>query len=97
MKKTVTQKRVEWLKKQKTELEKLPSADHSSCRGNCKNGRTCDDQSSGGWGYWARALAQAGIDAQPKKYWSGSLPTPSTSIRRVIAQYILSNCPEDLL
>jgi hypothetical protein len=54
--------------------------DHSACKGYCKNGRTCKCQSGGGYGYWSKAFAAAGIDCQPMRYWSGPAPTPSTSI-----------------
>jgi len=93
---TKTDKRVNWLIDNYDAIYSLPRANHSRCRGNCNNGATCRDQSIGGWGYWVWALRRANIDHQSKNYWSGSNPTPSTSIRRVIAKYILDNCPAEL-
>mgnify|MGYP001596602476 FL=1 len=93
---TTTQKRAEWLIAHRAEIEAARTSGHGQCRGKCKNGATCCNQSSGGYGWIARALASAGIEAEATTYWSGSLPTPSTSINRGIAQYIDATAPQGL-
>ena len=67
------------------------------CRSQCRNGATCAISSYGGWGFWAQAFRLAEIKCEPMNYWSGSKPTPSTSISMGIAEYICSNAPGELL
>ncbi len=97
MKKTMTQKRVEWIKEN---LEAINAIAEPSCPDNCRsacgNGATCAVQSGGGWGYWVRAIHDASLKANPKNYWSGSAPTPSTSIRRGLANFIDQNAPTEI-
>lgn len=71
-------------------------SDHSACCGACRNGRTCKQQSGGGWGYWAQAFALANVRCERTNYWAGSNPTPSTSINLGVADYIASNAPANL-
>jgi len=94
---TKTDLRVQWLTEHKKEILSLPTQMcPSGCRSKCGNGATCRLQSGGGWGYWVWALRKAGIPCSAKNYWSGSNPTPSTSIRRQIADYITLNAPIEI-
>lgn len=67
-----------------------------NCRAKCGNGATCAKSSGGGRGFWVWAFKKAGIPCSPMAYWSGSAPTPSTSINKGIAEYINDNAPEEL-
>ena len=93
-----TDKRAAWIIEHKDDLiaVKLATSDHKECKGNCRNGRTCKTQSTGGWGYWVRAFSAAGVDCDDMPFWSGSAPTPSTSINRGMADYISTNAPKNL-
>lgn len=93
----ITQARAEWLSSRREEIARLVDVGHGECRGSCKNGYYCKNQGSGGWGWWVRACKIAGVKADARQYWSGSNPTPSTSIRRVLADYISLNAPAELL
>lgn len=93
MKTTKTQQRINWIIANAAAIEDSRSSDHSKCKGACHNGRTCSNQSSGGFGWWANALDQAGIDPERHNYWSGSAPTPSTSINLGIAAFIMERSP----
>ena len=98
MKVSKTKERVEWILKHQ---EKLIEAAHKyrcplDCRSTCHNGRTCFTSSDGGWGWWARAFKMVGMDCRAMNYWSGSAPTPSTSINRGMAEYIASHSPDHL-
>ncbi len=97
MKMTKTEKRAKWMTDHKAEIEAARTHDHSQCRGNCYNGRTCYNQSDPGYGWIANALRLAGIKPEARNYWSGSNPTPSTSINKGIAQYISDNAPLGLM
>jgi len=93
-----TEKRKIWLMEHKDNIERLiPPACPPNCRAACRNGATCAIQSGGGWGYWVRAIKLAHINPSARNYWSGSNPTPSTSIRKDIADYICRNAPESLI
>lgn len=96
MRQAKIERRVEWILANKEEIEKSYVFDHSNCRGNCQNGRTCSTQSSGGWGYWVQAFRRAGVKCFPSNYWSGSAPTPSTSINIGVARYVQANAPREL-
>ena len=88
--KTKREIRAEWISKNSTEME-TASKKHTcpaGCRAQCGNGATCATQSDGGWGYWVQAFKMADVDCSPRNYWSGSAPTPSTSINKGIAEYI---------
>jgi len=101
MKKTMTQKRVEWIKshyeelilaREKMEVEKLWRC--PNCKAKCGNGATCSVQGCSGMGYWARAFADINMFCNRKPYWSGRNPTPSTSINRGMSEYIMANAAE---
>ncbi len=96
MKKSKTEMRSDWASNNRIAIEKARTDNHTSCRGKCRNGATCNNQGSGGFGWWANALNLSNIDAEAQTYWSGSAPTPSTSINRGISQYIIDNAPKDL-
>ena len=69
----------------------------TNCKSACSNGATCRTSSYGGWGFWAQAFRQANVRAEIMNYWSGSFPTPSTSINRGMAEYICANAPKELI
>jgi hydroxyacyl-ACP dehydratase HTD2-like protein with hotdog domain len=98
MKQTKISRRINWINEHRDAIDSLMSTppDHSQCKGTCKNGANCKTQSGGGWGFWAQAFAAAGIQCYATNYWSGSAPTPSTSIDRRLANYITTNAPEDI-
>lgn len=99
MKITKRQARVNWILehteeiKQSREKYKCPE----KCKASCGNGATCFTSSGGGWGFWAQAFRIAKIRAEIMSYWSGSNPTPSTSISKGIAEYIYKNVPKEIL
>ncbi len=95
--KNLTRKRADWMITFKTEIEDARTNDHSDCKGNCRNGATCYNQSAGGYGWIANALRVAGIDPNSQNYWSGSAPTPSTSINKGIASYLHNHMPASLI
>ena len=99
MKQTKTQKRVDWLKEHKTQLDTASKKYEcpNNCRSKCRNGATCFLSSDGGWGYWVWACKASNISCEPMDYWSGSNPTPSTSINKGIAEYISQNAPQELM
>jgi len=98
MKASKISRRVEWIKENEQKINEIRKAnnDHSKCRGECGNGATCQVQSGGGWGFWVQAFRAAGVNCNPMKYWSGSAPTPSTSINGAIADFIYKNCPAEI-
>ena len=93
-----TDKRAAWIIEHNDDLiaARLATSDHTDCKGNCLNGRTCKTQSTGGWGYWVWAFVAGGVDCDALPFWSGSAPTPSTSINRGMADYISVNAPKNL-
>lgn len=95
---TKRDQRIEWINANADKIiaARKANSDHSACKGDCHNGATCKAQSGGGWGYWARAFALTSIACNPRPYWSGSKPTPSTSINKGIADYIRANAPESI-
>lgn len=90
---TKTQTRVDWIQKHRQEILIAKTDDHAKCRGKCKNGATCYNQGCMGMGWWANALDIAGIDPERMSYWTGPLPTPSTSINKGVSNFIMSNAP----
>lgn len=96
MKISKTEQRVNWINNHSAQIEKSRTADHSQCRGKCHNGATCYNQSGGGYGWWANALSHAGINPESNNYWTGSAPTPSTSINLGIARFINKNAPAEI-
>jgi hypothetical protein len=96
MKISKTQQRVSWINDNLPAIKKSRTNDHRNCKGKCHNGATCHNQSAGGYGWWANALSQAGINPERRNYWSGSNPTPSTSINKGIAEYISKNAPAEI-
>jgi hypothetical protein len=90
------EKRVEWLIKHKSAIERSRTAVIPSKRGG-SNAATWKGMSGGGWGWWAQALRKAGIRSNIMNYWSGSAPTASTAINAGIANYIYKNAPKELL
>ena len=97
MKQTKKQARAAWITANAQAIAAARKNDHSKCRGHCNNGAKCYSQSGGGWGYWVQAFNAARINCDARSYWSGSLPTPSTSIDAGIAKYIRDNAPVELL
>ncbi len=97
--KTKLVRRAEWIRARASEIDaareevKCPV----SCRASCKNGATCQTQSGSGWGFWVRAFWLAAVKCEPTSYWSGSNPTPSTSINRGVAEYLRANAPKELI
>ena len=98
MKITKRTRRANWILENKENLiaARKSTSDHLECKGKCGNGATCRCQSIGGYGYWAQAFSEAGVECHRKSYWSGSNPTPSTSINRGMANYIQENAPSEL-
>ena len=94
---TKTDKRIEWIKFNKTEIEKNKTSYKIPSRHKGHNARGIEGMSAGGWGWWARALISAGVKCGAQNYWSGSSPTPSTAINEGIANYISANAPAGLL
>ena len=86
----LTEKRAEWIKMNISEIEKAATPN---------TGVKKHDQSSGGWGWWVRAFNMAGVGTlcHARMYFTGNCPTPSTSINRGIARYIVDNAPSGLL
>ena len=99
MKITKIDKRVNWILENKEALVKAMKSTTCpiGCKSKCGNGATCATSSSGGWGFWVQAFRKAKITCGAMNYWSGSNPTPSTSINRGIANYIWENAPKELL
>ena len=99
MKTTKINKRVNWILENKEALveAKKSTTCPVGCKSKCSNGATCAISSSGGWGFWVHAFRKAEITCGDMNYWSGSNPTPSTSINKAMAEYILGNVPEELL
>ena len=94
-----TQKTIEWLRANANAIEaaRLAPSGERDRNGNYQdNGMFRADQSGPGWGRWAKMLKSAGIEPDAHRYWSGSLPTPSTSINAGIADWIRENCPAEL-
>ena len=95
---TKKEKRAEWIKENAAAINAARKSVEcpEKCRASCGKGRTCAKQSGPGWGWWVHAFKAAGVECQPQNYWSGSAPTPSTSINSAVAEYIQSNAPEAL-
>jgi hypothetical protein len=93
MKTTKTALRITWLREHADEIAAALSTprDHATCKGDCHNGATCHAQSGGGYGWWAKAFAAAGYDPYARPYWSGSAPTPSTSIDKRLVGVLSDN------
>jgi len=96
-KKNKTQRRAEWLIKNRDAIE----ASRTTVTPNKgvtvgMNARYYQGMSAGGMGWWVRAFDLAGIDCNPMNYWSGSAPTPSIAINLGIARFIWDNAPDDL-
>lgn len=89
-----TQKRIEWITKNKKAILDLRRLYPEST--NSKNAARCHGMSLGGFGYWVQAFNAAGISVGAQNYWSGHLPTPSTAINLAVAQYIRANAPRDI-
>ena len=92
---TKTEKRTEWLKTKKEEIE---AAIRRPREENKKGGTNCfslKGWSGGGYGYWLWAFSEAGIACPSRNYWSGSAPTPSTAIPFAVSE-ILWKAPENL-
>ena len=91
-----TDQRAAWATAHKAEIEaaRVPV---TGCPRGGTNAANMGGMSRGGWGYWARALRQAGIECNVYNYWSGSATTPSTAINRGIADYITAQCPAELM
>lgn len=88
-----TQKRIEWALANGASIESARiEISHTS-----KNAARCEGYSGGGWGLWANALENAGINPDRGSYWSGFMPTPSTAINGGIAEYIRNNAPREIL
>ena len=98
MKTTKKHKRAEWILANKEGIKKAREKYQcpEKCRSSCGNGATCFTSSGGGWGYWVQAFTIAKVRCDAMNYWSGSAPTPSTSINRGIAEYITKNAPNEL-
>jgi hypothetical protein len=92
------QRRADWITEHAEAINtsRKTTSDHSQCKGSCNNGATCKTQSDGGYGFWVQAFRLAGVECSPRNYWSGSAPTPSTSINKGIADYLHTNAPKDL-
>ena len=97
MKISKTKKRVNWINENISKISQSRTNDHSECKGKCLNGATCQNQSAGGYGWWANALEEAGINPERQNFWRGKNPTPSTSINKGIAEYIDKNAPRDII
>lgn len=94
-KQTKLQARVDWLKKHKAAIERARTSVTPSKRGG-SNARTWGGMSGGGWGFWAKALREAGVKSNVMNYWSGSNPTSSTAINLGIANYISKFAPPSI-
>lgn len=92
-----TEKRVKWLLDNLKEIELSRTKCIIPLRHKGTNSKGIIGMSGGGYGYWVWALNKAGIKCDAMCYWSGSLPTPSTSINGGIAKYIRLNAPADLI
>jgi len=94
---SMTSKRVEWALKNKSHiLSVIIKECPKECKAKCSNGLTCKKSSSGGFGWWVHALLVADIDCEPMNFWSGTYPTPSTSINKGIADFICKFAPEEI-